>query len=102
MSFFDNRLKQLRAVAWLEGLSFLLLLLVAMPLKYLAGQPGMVRSVGMIHGVLFVAFAIYAIQAKIELGWSGRRLMRVFGTAFIPFGMMLFDKALETPEQAHG
>ena len=102
MSFFENRLKQLRAVAWLEGLSFLLLLFVAMPLKYLAGEPGMVRSVGMIHGVLFVAFVIYAVQAKIELGWSGRRLMRLLGTAFIPFGMIFFDRALETPQQAHG
>ena len=96
----DNRLKYLRIVSWIEGLSYLILLFVAMPMKYFAGRPEMVRTVGMIHGVLFVLFTIQAVQAKIELGWSGRRLLRVFGTAFLPFGMILLDRMLRTPEEA--
>lgn len=99
MSLFDNRLRQLRIVSWIEGISYLLLLFVAMPLKYMAGQPEMVRSVGMIHGLLFVLFIIVAIQAKVEYGWSGRRLMRVFGTAFIPFGMIWLDRMIEEKEE---
>lgn len=95
MNLFDNRLKQLRIVSWIEGLSYLLLLFVAMPLKYIADQPEMVRSVGMIHGLLFVLFIIVAIQAKIEYNWPGRLLMRVFGTAFIPFGMIWLDKMVQ-------
>ena len=101
-NFFNDRLRQLRVVAWLEGISFLLLLFVAMPMKYFAGQPGMVRTVGMIHGLLFVLFTLSAFQAKIEQGWSGRRFMRVFLTSFIPFGMIMFDRTVLTPEEARG
>lgn len=88
----NNRLKGLRLVAWLEGLSYLLLLLVAMPLKYLADQPQMVRITGMIHGVLFVLFVIIAIQVKIEHDWSMRHMLKVIGTSLVPFGMVLFDR----------
>ena len=102
MSLFTNRMKQLRIVAWLEGISYLVLLFVAMPMKYFAGDPGLVRSVGMVHGLLFVLFVLSAIQAKIEYGWSGGRLMRVIGTSLIPFGMILFDRMVRAPEEAHG
>ncbi|MDB5034118.1 MAG: hypothetical protein JWQ98_1359 [Chlorobi bacterium] len=102
MSLFDNRLKKLRVVAWIEGLLFLFLLFVAMPMKYFGGQPALVRSTGMVHGLLFVLFTITVIQAKIEYGWSGRRLFRVFGTAFIPFGMVMFDRILKSSEETHG
>ncbi len=102
MSFFNNRLKQLRVVAWLEGLSFLLLLGVAMPMKYMAGDPSLVRSVGMVHGLLFVLFVFNAVQAKIEYRWSGGRLMRVIATSFIPFGMILFDRMAEPPQEVAG
>jgi integral membrane protein len=95
----DNRLKLLRIIAWIEGLSFIFLLFVAMPMKYFAGDPALVRSGGMVHGLLFVLFTVYVIQAKIEHGWSGSRLMRVMGTAFIPFGMVLFDRMLQSPEE---
>jgi integral membrane protein len=102
MSLFDSRMKQLRIVAWIEGISFLVLLFIAMPMKYFAGEPGMVRTVGMIHGLLFVLFAITAIQARIEYTWSARRLGRVFLTAFIPFGMVMFDRLTSAPEETHG
>ena len=95
MGLFDNRLNVLRAVSWLEGLSYILLLFVAMPLKYLADEPSMVRSVGMVHGLLFVLFIINAIQAKLEYGWTGGRMVRVFGTAFVPFGMILLDRMVK-------
>ena len=51
-------LRQLRLVALLEGASFLVLLFVAMPLKYLAGMPLAVRIAGSIHGALFIAFVV--------------------------------------------
>lgn len=98
MGLFDNRLKQLRTVAWIEGLSYLILLFVAMPMKYFADQPAMVRYVGMIHGLLFVLFIINTIQAKIEYGWSGGHMMRVMGTSLIPFGMIMFDRMVQEKE----
>jgi integral membrane protein len=94
MTLFQDRLKQFRFVSWLEGISYLLLLFIAMPLKYLADSPGAVRVVGLVHGLLFVLFVLNAIQAKIELGWSAGLLLRALGTAFVPFGMLLLDKML--------
>ena len=59
-------------VAFWEGISYLLLLFVAMPLKYMAGLPSAVRIVGMAHGVLFVLFCILLVELKRrkEFGWG--------------------------------
>ncbi len=99
MNSFDKRLRLLRIVAWLEGLSYLYLLFVAMPLKYIADQPAMVKYSGMVHGLLFVLFTLNTVQAKIEQGWSTGRMMRVIGTSLIPFGMVMFDRILREPER---
>lgn len=98
MKIFSNRLWQLRLLAWIEGISYLILLFIAMPMKYFAEQPQLVRITGMIHGVLFVVFCINAVQAKIELNNSMRWLVRMLLTAFIPFGMILADRWIETPK----
>ena len=58
MNILNDRLGQLRLIAWIEGISFLLLLFVAMPMKYLADRPSMVRILGMAHGLLFVLFIL--------------------------------------------
>lgn len=100
MKIVNNRLRQLRLLAWIEGISYLILLFIAMPMKYFAEQPQLVSITGMIHGVLFVIFCITAVQAKIELNSSMRWLLRMLLTAFIPFGMILADRWIETPKEA--
>jgi integral membrane protein len=76
----------LRIIAFLEGVSFLLLLLVAMPLKYLAGEPAMVRHVGMIHGILFVAFLALVLVVKDANAWPMRKAAMAILASVIPFG----------------
>ena len=87
-------LRQLRLVALLEGTSFLVLLFVAMPLKYLAGAPLAVRVVGSVHGLLFVLFVAALIWASSERGWPLRRSSRAFLCSIIPFGTFVFDRSL--------
>ncbi|HTO03360.1 MAG TPA: DUF3817 domain-containing protein, partial [Opitutus sp.] len=53
MHILKTPLSRLRFIGWWEGVSFLVLLGIAMPLKYLAGEPAAVRVVGMAHGILF-------------------------------------------------
>ncbi len=81
-----------RKVAIAEGISFLLLLLVAMPLKYLAGEPLAVTVIGGLHGILFVAFIVLAILVKEQknksLGW----LIKAFIASIIPFGTIIMDR----------
>ena len=87
-------LRQFRIVALLEGLSFLVLLFVAMPLKYWAGLPLPVRIAGPVHGVLFVLFVPALLRAATEHEWPARRWLLAFGSSLVPFGTFLFDRTL--------
>ena len=70
---FDTTLNRLRSVGILEAISFLLLLGVAMPLKYAFGQPEMVRIVGMAHGVLWMLYVGLAALGQIDYKWPLKR-----------------------------
>jgi len=87
-------LRQLRLVALLEGTSFLILLFVAMPLKYLAGLPLAVRIVGSVHGLLFLMFLAALYRAGRERGWPFGRWLIAFVSSVVPFGTFLFDRSL--------
>jgi integral membrane protein len=93
---------RLRLIAIAEGVSFLLLLLVAMPLKYLAGIPEAVRVVGMLHGVLWVAFVAALGHAWLTLRWPLRRLAIGLAGSVTPFGPFLLEASLRREEAAAG
>jgi integral membrane protein len=88
-------LRHLRLVAFLEGSSFLVLLFVAMPLKYLADQPLAVRIVGSIHGLLFLIFLAALYRAGIVRRWPLRRSVHAFVASIVPFGTFVFDRSLQ-------
>lgn len=87
-------LSQLRTVALLEGTSFLLLLFIAMPIKYLAGFPVAVRVVGTVHGLLFLLFLAALYSAATQRGWPFRRTALAFVSSIVPFGTFVFDRSL--------
>ena len=87
-------LRQLRLVALVEGSSFLALLFVAMPLKYLAGLPLAVRIMGSVHGLLFLMFMAALYRAARERDWPLRRSLLAFVSSIVPFGTFLFDRSL--------
>jgi integral membrane protein len=87
-------LRQLRLVALLEGSSFLVLLFIAMPLKYLADQPLAVRIVGSIHGMLFIVFLAALYRAGSIRRWPVRRSVHAFVASIVPFGTFVFDRSL--------
>lgn len=90
----NTPLARLRLIGTLEGASFLVLLGIAMPLKYLAGYPQAVRVVGMIHGLLFVLFAVAVVEASVSMRWPLRRVLAAFVAAVLPFGPFVFDAHL--------
>jgi integral membrane protein len=91
---------RLRVVAFIEGCSFLLLLGVAMPLKYLAGLPLAVRVVGTIHGGLFILFCVALFQAMLVARWSLLRAGIVFASSLVPFGTFVIDGRLKQEDEA--
>lgn len=98
MSLLTTGLGRLRLVAWLEGVSFLVLLLVAMPLKYLAGQPQPVRLVGMAHGLLFVLYVLLLAQQSLARRWGWGTTLLGFGASLVPLGTFWADRKLFRPE----
>ena len=82
---------RLRMTGILEGLSFIVLLTVAMPLKYLAGQPEMVSVVGTAHGVLFLLYIILSAIAKFQYRWSWKTMLILWVASVIPFGTFYVD-----------
>lgn len=85
-------LQALRFAGITEGISYLLLLGVAMPLKYLAGWPLGVTLVGWAHGVLFVGYLGLAALAWWQFRWPFRRLIEAFFAALLPFGPFVWDR----------
>lgn len=93
-------LGRVRLVGIIEGISFLLLLGVAMPLKYAFGMPEAVRVVGMIHGVLFVAFSLVLLLAWIGGALNFRWALIAFVATLLPFGPLLIDRRLAALEKS--
>lgn len=81
-------------VGFAEGISYLVLLLIAMPLKYFAGWPVAVKVVGMLHGLLFVAFCITLLHAAIVYRLGIKKVIIAFLLSLIPFGTFFLEKAL--------
>jgi integral membrane protein len=90
-----NALKHLRIVALLEGLSFLALLFIAMPLKYALGMPIAVRVTGSVHGFLFLLFLLALYRAASERSWPIDRSAKAFFASIVPFGTFVFDRDLK-------
>lgn len=93
-------IRTLRWVAAAEGVSFLLLLFVAMPLKYGAGWPLGVRVGGMLHGVLFIAFVLTLGRAALEARWGIARVLGAFVSSLVPFGWLWLDRVLRRDAQS--
>jgi integral membrane protein len=93
---------RLRLLGGLEGVSFLLLLGVAMPLKYLAHVPQAVFPVGLAHGLLFLAYLAALGQVAFAHRWPVSRLLLGVGASVVPFGPFLFDGQLRREAQSDG
>jgi len=92
---FKSLVHTLRLVALTEGVSFLVLLGVAMPLKYFVGMPQAVKIVGWAHGLLFVTLCFLLLKVTLEERWPLKRAAMVFIAALLPFGPFIIDKRLK-------
>jgi integral membrane protein len=91
-----------RKAAIAEGISFIILLGVAMPLKYLAKLPLAVTIAGSIHGLLFITFIRLAWEVKNKHAKSGGWMGKAFVASILPFGTIVMDKHWKKEEQVTG
>ncbi len=83
-----------RVVSLLEGLSYVALMGIAMPLKYLAGNPGAVRIAGAVHGGLFVVFVLALVFTARACGWSRKQIATAMIAALVPLGAFWLEHRL--------
>lgn len=86
-----------RIVALLEGVSYILLLFIATPIKYLLNDPQYVKLLGMPHGVLFVAYVALAFLFKKKFSWTSEEFLMVLLASILPFGTFYIDRKYLKP-----
>ena len=84
-----------RMIGIAEGISFLVLLLIAMPLKYIFDIPEAVKFTGWVHGALFIAFIYFAFEVMGTCKKSFWWFLKAFVAAFVPCGTFIFDRQLK-------
>jgi len=89
-----SKIKQFRMAAYIEGWSFIILLFVAMPLKYMMGILIATKIVGMTHGVLFIWFLLALGSATAEQKQNAKFVLTSIVASLVPFGTFFLDKKL--------
>lgn len=92
----SSALGRFRIISAIEGLSYLLLVFIAMPIKYIGENPYPVKILGMIHGVLFIIFMISLFETKIKQKWNTGLMFQLFVLSLIPFGAFLIEKRVKS------
>jgi integral membrane protein len=93
-----SEIQRFRMTALAEGSSFLVLLCIAMPMKYLMGMPRVVTVVGAIHGILFLLYVAQLTQLRAKHQWDNQFSLYAFLASLLPFGPFVFDKHLRGKE----
>jgi len=94
----SNPVSLLRTIGLIEAVSFLILLFIAMPLKYFAGMPMAVKVAGWIHGVLFITLIVALVRAKLAARWPVARAGLVLVAALLPCGPFVIDRRMREYE----
>jgi len=90
-----TNLKRFRLIAFMEGISYLLLIFIAMPVKYILEEPILVKYVGMAHGVLFILFMYLLVVTALENKWKLAFISMAFIASLLPFGTFYLEKKLK-------
>lgn len=87
-----NLINTFKITSFLEGTSYILLLFVGVPLKYFAGNDVLVKSLGMPHGILFIAYIILALAIRSRMKWDMKVTFFVLIASLLPFGTFYVNK----------
>ncbi|WP_238857988.1 DUF3817 domain-containing protein [Poritiphilus flavus] len=92
---FKTNVGRLRILGFFEGISLIILIFVATPMKYCFANPGWTKLIGPVHGALFLLYAINALSVSVERNWKfWTTTWKVIMASFIPFGTFYIDKKI--------
>ena len=98
LNIFRTRIGRLRLVGFLEGISLLVLAGIAVPLKYVYGDPYWVKVMGPVHGLLFLLFVINTLSVGVEYRWRfTTTTWKVLLACIVPFGTFYVDRKILAP-----
>ena len=94
-NFILTPIGRFRLIAFFEGISLIVLFFIAVPLKYITHNPYWVKTIGPIHGVLFIVFVIQCYQLSNDLNWKFKEITwKVLLSSFLPFGTFYIDHTI--------
>jgi integral membrane protein len=96
---FDKSIRNLRVIGILEGISFLVLLCIAMPLKYMMDWPLAVKYVGWAHGLLFILYIPAVFLARKAMQWNFFQVLVALAASLVPLGTFFLDRQLSKREK---
>lgn len=91
----NKLLSRFCTIALLEGISYIFLLGIAMPIKYMAGNPAFVQYGGWVHGLLFVVYVILLIRLALRDEWKMGRIALAFFASLVPFAPFYLERKLK-------
>jgi len=95
IDLFKTTIGRLRIIGYLEGISLLVLVFVAVPMKYYFGDPGLSKALGPIHGAIFLLFLFNTLSVGVEQKWKFKTTTwKVILACFIPFGTFYIDNKI--------
>jgi integral membrane protein len=90
-----SKIGRLRLIGYLEGISLLALIFVAVPMKYFLGNPNLSKLLGPIHGAIFLLFLFNTLSVGVEQNWKFKTTTwKVILACFIPFGTFYIDSKI--------
>lgn len=90
-----DALNRFRLISYIEGLSYLILVFIAMPIKYIGDNPYFVKVFGMAHGVLFILFVLFLFDAMRKEAWNKQFSSILFIYSLIPFGSFVIERKVK-------
>jgi integral membrane protein len=90
----STNIGRLRIIGFSEGISLLILIFVAVPLKYIGHHPSVVKAMGPIHGALFLLFIVNTVSVGVEQKWQFKTTLKVLLACIIPFGTFYIDRKI--------
>ena len=95
MHLLKTKIGRLRLIGYLEGLSLLILIFIAVPMKYIFHDPVLTKAIGPVHGAIFLLFMINTIGVGIEQNWKFKTTTwKILVACFIPFGIIYIDQKI--------